>query len=111
MPRLCSQRHYFLHQRESGKDKQTERDEKQPLEEIIDHSSKSLIPSNELLVPSGRESNEKNNTSCHGDTGHRAKQGSQKLYLKRKKEEKKKKRRHYQRNLCLGLKFNKTVLQ
>lgn len=62
---------------------------KQPLEEIIDHSSKSLIPSNELLVPSGRESNEKNNTSCHGDTGHRAKQGSQKLYLKRKKKKKK----------------------
>lgn len=33
---------------------QTDRDEKQPREESIDHQSKSLILSNELLVPSGR---------------------------------------------------------
>ncbi|TKS80939.1 IQ domain-containing protein J [Collichthys lucidus] len=52
----------FIREKVRGEDKQTERDEKQPLEANIDHQSKSLILSNELLVPSGRKSNEKNNT-------------------------------------------------
>lgn len=41
------------------KDKQTEIDEAQLFEALVDHQSKSLILFNELLVPSGRQSREK----------------------------------------------------